>query len=159
MTKTIAETIIEEIEGCHETILRLCQDVPLAALTAPVLANGWSVKDTLAHIAAWDWRCALLLGESFHTNTPLKAHPDVDALNLEIYEERRDWSWAEVEIDFQGARRALLRAIRELPADRLEDAVIRESIAEETCEHYQQHIPELEQWRAQLVDSRISRRG
>ena len=71
----------------------------------------------------------------------------------------RDWSWAEVEIDFQGARRALLRAIRELPADRLEDAVIRESIAEETCEHYQQHIPELEQWRAQLVDSRISRRG
>ena len=155
--KIILEAIIKQVESCHEAILELCRDVPLAVLTASYLPNGWSVKDTLAHIAAWDWRCAALLSESYDSNTPLKVHPDVDALNREIFEERQGWSWEEVESDFRGAHRALVKAIRELPPERLEDVVVRKSIAEETCEHYQQHLPDLKMWRQQLVDSRVSR--
>lgn len=153
--KRILEAIIKQVESCHETILELCRDVPEAALIAPSLPNGWSVKDTLAHIAAWDWRCAALLSESFDSNTPLKVHPDVDALNREIYEERQGWSWEEVDSDFRGAHRTLVHAIRELPPERLEDAVLRKSITEETCEHYQQHLPDLQAWRQQLAESRV----
>ena len=157
--KTSAEAIIEDVECCYQTILDLCRDVPAEVLSAPTLPNGWSVKDTVTHIAAWDWRCAALLGESFNTDAPLKAHPDVDALNLEIFEERKNWSWDEVERDFQGAHQALVEAILALPPERLDDEVIQESIAEETCEHYGQHIPQLEQWRQQVVGSQLTGRG
>lgn len=152
---TSADVIIEDIVRCHEQILELCRDVPEELLSAPTLPNGWSAKDVVAHIAAWDWRCAALLGESYYTSTPLKAHPAVDALNLEIYNERRHWPWAEVEQDFQAGHRALVEAIRALPPERLADEVIQESIAEETCEHYGQHIPDLERWRQQVEARRV----
>ena len=149
--------IIEDVKYCYDTILELCHGVPEEMLVAPTLPNGWSVKDTLAHIAAWDWRCAALLKESLHTNAPLKARPDVDALNREILEERRSWRWNEVVRDFQAAHQALVMAIQDLPPERLNDTVIQESIAEETCEHYGQHIPDLEQWRKQIVGDEVAR--
>ena len=149
---TTAEVIINEIEDDHNHILRLCQEMSNADLTAPMLPNGWSVKDTLAHIAAWDWRCAALLNESYDTNTPLKAHPDVDALNEEIYQERKHWRWAKVKRDFWEANQTLIEAIRSLPPERLQDDVIQQSISEETCEHYHQHIPDLKKWRKEIVD-------
>jgi uncharacterized damage-inducible protein DinB len=148
----IAEAIIKDIDSCFETISSLTADVSEEALSAPAMPNGWSVKDTVAHIAAWDWRCAALLNESYDTNTPLKAHPDVDALNEEIYQERKHWRWAKVKRDFREANRALIEAIRSLPPERLQDDVIQQSISEETCEHYYQHIPDLKKWREEMVD-------
>ncbi|GEM_PF-1600992 len=155
----IVESIIKDVESCFETISLLTGDVPEAALIAPAMPNGWSVKDTVTHIAAWDWRCAALLSESYDTNTPLKAHPDVDALNEEIYQERKHWHWAEVQQDFQEANRALINAIHSLPPERLHDPIIQQSIAEETCEHYHQHIPELKKWRQETVDSQVTGTG
>ncbi len=152
----IAEAIIQDVERCYETISGLCREAPDAALTAPAMPNGWSVKDTVTHIAAWDWRCAALLNESYDTNTPLKARPDVDALNDEIYQEHKHWSWAEVRRDFREANRALISAIRSLPPERLQDAVIQQSISEETCEHYHQHIPELKKWHQETVGRRVA---
>jgi hypothetical protein len=145
-----AENIIENVESSYDHILNLCKDMPRKALVEPALPNGWSVKDTVAHLAAWDWRCAELLGEAHYTDAPLKASPAVNALNEEIYQERQDWSWEEVESDFRGAQRALLSAIRQLPPERLNDPFIRRTILEETCEHHQEHIPAIEAWHEQV---------
>jgi hypothetical protein len=109
------------------------------------------VKDTLAHIAFWEGRCASLLNESHQTDAPLKAMPDVDALNWEIYQERQEWSWEEVETDFRQAHKALLAAVRELPPGRLDDAIVQQTIAEETWEHYTEHLPDLERWHKQVA--------
>jgi hypothetical protein len=145
MTSSL-ETIVEKIEGSYGQFVRLYRSVPVTKLIEPALLNGWSVKDTLAHIAVWEWRCASLLNESHHTDLPLKAMPDVDALNSEAYQERQEWSWAEVESDFRQAHQTLLEAIRALPPRRLNSKVIQRTIAEETWEHYQEHLPELERW-------------
>lgn len=141
-----AETIIEKIEGSYARLVRLYRSVPVTALIEPALLNGWSVKDMLAHIAAWEWRCASLLNESHQSDLPLKAKPDVDALNWESYQERQEWSWEEVEADFRQAHQTLLEAIRSLPAGRLNDKIVLRSIAEETWEHYEEHLRELERW-------------
>jgi len=146
-----AEAIINRIEQSYIDIWRLCQDIPVEALIAPVLANGWSVKDTVAHLAAWDRRFAELLGVAHYSDGPLKAHPVVDALNLEIYQERRNWSWAEVALDSQESIRALLEAIRILPEERLTDQFVLAIIAEETWEHYAQHLHPLQQWRERVL--------
>lgn len=149
-----AEAIIEKVESSYAGILRLYRSVPVTALITSALSNGWSVKDTLAHIAAWEWRCASLLNESHQTNAFLKALPDVDALNRESYEERQEWGWEEVETDFRQAHEALLAAIRALPSDRIEDAIVKQAIAENTWKHYSEHLPDLERWHKRVAGSR-----
>jgi hypothetical protein len=115
------------------------------------LPNGWSVKDVLAHIAAWEWRCASLLDASHNTKALLKAQPDVDALNREIYEARKEWGWEEVEYDFRAAHQTLLEAIRQLPPPQLADEFVQRTIADETWEHYDEHLGDLRRWRQRVI--------
>lgn len=145
------EAIIQKIERDHADIVRLYQSVPVNTIEETILPNGWSVKDVIAHLAAWEWRCASLLEQSYTSDALLKADPDVDALNSEIYEERQAWDWEEVEYDFRAAHRALIGAIRELPPERLVASIIQETIAEETWQHYAEHLPELEYWHKNVL--------
>ena len=145
-----ADAIIEKIEESYADIVRMIRNTPVAKIVEPSFPNGWSVKDVIAHVAAWEWRCAFVLEEADASNAPLQAEPDVEALNLEILEERRDWGWEEVEDDARVAHRALLRTIRALPPARLSDPIVYQAIAVETWKHYNEHIPDLKRWRATL---------
>lgn len=141
-----AETIIQRIQAEQTEILRLYQHVPATSLQEAVLSNGWTAKDTLAHLAAWVWRCTALLTEARQSDGPLKAQPDVEGLNQEFYRERRNWEWKDVEIDFKRAHKALFNAIRQLPPERLHNPLIQQTIAQNTWEHYAKHLPNLKQW-------------
>jgi hypothetical protein len=145
------EALISKIEDSYAGIVRLYRSVPVTRVLEHSLPNGWSVKDILAHIAAWEWRCAHLLEASHHTDGPLQANPDVAALNQEIYEERKEWSWEEVEYDFRAAHQALLEAIRQLPLGRLENKAVWEAIAGETWEHYAEHLRDLQHWHRRVT--------
>jgi hypothetical protein len=148
------EAIIEKIEKYYSDIIRLYRSVPVTKVVGHSLPNGWSVKDTLAHIAAWEWRCAALLEASHDTDGLLQANPDVAALNAEFYEERKEWSWEEVEYDFRTAHQTLLAAIRRLPEERIVKAAVQETIASETWEHYTEHLQELQRWHKQVNRNR-----
>lgn len=147
--ETTPEALIEKIEQGYSQMVRLYRSMPVTALLEPTSTGGWSVKDILSHIAAWEWRCALLLNESHQSDIPLKAMPDVEALNQEFFVERREWSWAEVENDFRQAHQAVSAAIRDMPPTRLHSKIVQQSIAEETWEHYTEHLPDLERWHKQ----------
>lgn len=140
------ETIIEKIDNSYDKILKLYRSVPVTDLLEPTLPNGWAIKDMLAHIAAWEWRCAGLLSQARETDMPLRANPDVDALNQEIYQDRQAWHWEDVELDLRESHQALIEAIRDLPPERLNDTIIQETIAEETWQHYEEHLADLQQW-------------
>jgi hypothetical protein len=146
MMRITAEEIIEKIEIGYNEIIRLYRSVPVTAVVEDSLPNNWSVKDVLGHIAAWEWRCASLLEASHATKALLKAQPDVFALNREIYEERKEWNWEEVEYDFRAAHHTLLEAIRHLPPEQLNDEFVQRTIAEETWEHYAEHLDDLKRW-------------
>ena len=151
--KTSLEATIEQIENSYHKILRLYRSVPVTDLLEPTFANGWSVKDLLAHLAAWDWRCAGLLDQAHESDMPLMAMPDIDALNQEIYQERQEWGWEDVDNDFREAHQALLESIQALPPERLKDEIIQEAIAEETWQHYEEHLPQLQQWHKRVMSS------
>ena len=150
---TSSEAIVIKVEQSYHQILRLYQSMPVAELLTPAFVNGWSVKDVLGHIAAWEWRCVGLLNQSHDTNMPLQAAPDVDALNEEIYQERKGWSWDDVAIDAHKAHQALLATIYTLPQARLADPILQKAIAEETWEHYEEHLSALEYWHKQVTGS------
>ena len=151
--ENLPEIIIDRIEANYYKIVRLSHSVPVSALLEPIFSNdnNWSVKDLLAHIAAWEWRCAGMLNLAQDSNMPFRGSRDVDALNEEIYQERKDWSWEEVETDFRTAHEMLLKAIWALPLERLYDPIVQKSIAEETWEHYEEHLSSLEYWHDQVV--------
>lgn len=150
MMSITAEEIIKKIEVGYNEIIRLYRSVPVTAVLEDSLPGGWSVKDVLAHIAAWEWRCASLLEASHDSKALLKAQPDVDALNREIHEERKEWGWEEVEYDFRSAHRTLLEAIRQLPPKQLEDEFVQQTIADETWEHYAEHLEDLQRWHRRI---------
>ena len=50
--QTTSEIIVRRVEAGYTEILALCQNVPDPALIEPSLPNGWSMKDTVAHVAA-----------------------------------------------------------------------------------------------------------
>lgn len=155
--RTPNEGIVEKIEESYTDLVRLYRIAPVSWLVDPVLPNGWSVKDIVAHLAAWEWRCAALLEQADVSNAPLQAEPDVDALNQETFEERRLWGWEEVDDDARAAHRALLKAIKKMPTERLKDPVVYNAIAAETWEHYVEHLPAVQIWHQTLptVQSRV----
>jgi len=146
------ESLIEKIETSYAKFTGLYRSVPINKIIEPSLANGWSVKDVVAHLAVWEWRCASLLGESHNTNLPLQAEPDVEALNKEAYQERKEWNWEEVEYNAHATHLSLIEAIRQMPPERLNDEVVYQAIAVETWEHYTEHIPDLERWHKQVTN-------
>lgn len=155
MNNHTSELMIKRIQSKYERILHLYQGVPLAALWEPVMPDEWSVKDTVAHLAAWVWRCAFLLGQSREINGLLRTTPDRAALNEEFYQERNSWDWTRVEIDFRRAHWTLFDTIRTLPADRLSDPIVQKTIARETWEHYDEHLPDLENWYTELMSQQV----
>jgi hypothetical protein len=139
--------VIRKIENSFTEIEALYQGAPPSALVAPALANGWSVKDTLGHLAAWTWRFVFVLNAARDSDGPLYARPDVEGLNQTFYQERRSWPWLTTEADFRHAYGALLGVIRDFPPERLAAPLVQKAIARETWEHHAEHLPDLERWR------------
>jgi hypothetical protein len=146
------DAITEKIEESYADLMRLIRSVPVAKIIEPgLLSNGRSAKDIITHVAAWEWRCAFLLEQAGTSNAPFRAEPDTTALNIEIYEERKSWSWEEVEDDARSAHRAVLRAMEALSPERVADPAVQGAIAEETWLHYQKHFKELQTWHNMYV--------
>lgn len=93
-------------------------------LAGPADAQGWSVKDHLAHLAAWERSMAYLLrgrprheGLGVPEETYLRA--GVDEVNAAIHARTRDRSPDEALADFRDAHRELLAALEPLSYDDL----------------------------------------
>jgi uncharacterized damage-inducible protein DinB len=116
-------------------------------------AGGWSAKDHLAHVAAWERR---LLGEM--QGDERAAHFGVDQatfngstdeLNALIYERHRDDPAATVRAEFQASGEAIHAAFASLsdadlmrpvrPDDPAVDALI-DLISWDTYKHYPEHV-------------------
>jgi hypothetical protein len=121
----------QELIAMHERELeawdRLLTSLSTAQITNRLLPDGLSIKDTIAHLGAWQERTIAQLEAALHGQTPRFPHwpvelgeeesPDaVDRANAWILETHRDRLWADVH---QGWRKnflhflELLRAIPE----------------------------------------------
>jgi hypothetical protein len=116
-------------------------------------AGAWSVKDTLAHIVAWEqwmigWTGQLLRGETLHDPTPVATEDEVDRLNAESYERNRDRTLDDVQADFRRSYADALRLAESLPEERLQEqhpdtwphGPLWQGVAANTCWHYREHL-------------------
>ncbi len=108
---------------------RLLAGLSEAQLAAPRLPGGWSVKDVLAHVAAWQKRSTARVDAALHRQTPTfpgwpegldpEADEDLEQVNAWIYQTNRDRPWASVYQDWKTGFLRLIDLCAAVPADDL----------------------------------------
>lgn len=147
------ENLQKERKDWEATLASIAED----EMNEPVLPEGWSVKDIIAHVA-WHEREmnglleSMILAGSEWWNLPL------DERNSLIFEEHRDMplgevlDWAEKEYArFTMAFEAVSEEIFNDPSffeNMPTDWKPWKIIAENTFEHYRDHLDDIEKWLA-----------
>lgn len=137
----------------------LFEGLTAAQMVAPGVEATWSIKDILAHIAAWE-RLAYDRIHAAVSGDPLKfplihGDADVDKFNAEVYEQHKELPLEEIEAEFQNAYQAFMAQIetlddgffsRPLPFDWAGKLTAQVVISANTHWHYVEHAAAIEKW-------------
>jgi len=105
---------------------RLLGGLNTSQITSPSLHNGMSIKDTMAHLAAWQRRGVAQIEATLHNHAPNfppwpvevdeEETPDaVDRANAWILEANRDRPWADVHEEWRDGFLRFLELVRTIP--------------------------------------------
>lgn len=121
----------------------------------PGAVDDWSVKDVLAHIAAWQSRLVRLL---FQLSRNQKAQTDrrtLDEINAEIYARQKDRALDLVLADFHGVYEQVRLRVAQLDDEalrqRIGQSTLQEIIRSDTDEHEDEHAAQLVAWRQRMT--------
>lgn len=123
-------------------------------MNEPLLPNGWSVKDVIAHIGFWEGRIVSLYGILSAGDVPKDTvtAETLDELNARVFEENQLLPLGIVRLNEQEAYQALLNVAETAPEDDLYNAErfawtkgtpFYQFIVENTYAHYADHLPDL----------------
>lgn len=98
-TETNKQQLVERLGTVRNDLLRVVRDLPAERRLVAVLAEGWSARDIVGHIASWEDRlltlAQMLINREEHKIEWLSDAADVDAWNRKEYLRKRDWTWEE----------------------------------------------------------------
>ncbi len=132
--------------------------VDAGQMDAPVLHDGWSVKDLLAHLAFWERRAVRLYETLARGEKPtgeVGSDAELDALNARVYSTGHERPADEVRTDEAAAYLALLQVAETAPEADLfdpqrfpwtEGRPLAAWIEGNAHGHYEEHLPELVAW-------------
>jgi hypothetical protein len=137
----------------------LVAQVPERSATEPLLPNGWSVKDLIAHVAAYEeWR-AQRITEDLAGGQPPAADAgssdgegtwDTDTINAMIYEQHKDDDLPTVQAFAARSFREMIAAFEAAPDEYLRKPTwwtggpsVLEMVPAQTYEHYAEHTDDL----------------
>ncbi len=123
-------------------------------LTAPLLPNGWSIRDIIAHIGFWERRMVTLYDTLSSGSVPQDpiGEESLDRLNARVYQENHLLPIGIVQMNEAEAYGALLTIAETAPEADLFDPErfawtegdpFYRFIAVNTYEHYADHLPDL----------------
>jgi len=116
----LTAAIIDSRRRLERTLAGITPD----ELLRPGVVSDWSVKDLLAHLAAWQrlllyWYAQGKTGAVLAPNPTGMSHRAIDALNAEILQAHRGDSLAAVQIEYHSAYAAALELVQGLSEDEL----------------------------------------
>jgi uncharacterized protein (TIGR03083 family) len=117
--------LLDRIDQAWRDLQATIESLQPEQLTTPTDAAGWSVKDHLAHLAAWERAMVFLLNdrpqwEGAGLSQEDYFSPDIDAINEVIRQRTLDTPPDDVLQDLEQTNSNLLQRIREIPEDRLQ---------------------------------------
>ena len=144
------EALIKDLDGEYESLYGILMSLGDADKVRPML-DTWSVKDILAHIAAWLREGARALEGLARGEQAMPESLDddaVDARNARFVEEWRDASVQEVQTELHLAKDAFARAMRSLPEERFaEGEAARRIVYEVGLDHFREHARQIWKWK------------
>ena len=161
-TPATIEQIVSRIAAAHQRLVDAIAPLTDDQLQAPVLANQWSIKDALAHLAFWDQRLLHAIApeggkDAFRLAPPVIADIPFDerwlaTVNERIYDLNRLRTLHEVQAEFAATRRRLLTVVSSLTLHDVFDpnglsAALGEPFAPMLLgayEHYDEHAEDFE---------------
>jgi hypothetical protein len=145
------EALIKDLEGEYENLYAvLVMSLGDTDKVHPIF-DTWSVKDILAHVAAWLREGARALEGLARGERAVPGgldDDDVDARNARFVEQWRDASVHEVETELHLAKDAFVRAMRSLPQERFaKGEAARRIVFEEGIDHFKEHAQQIYEWK------------
>jgi hypothetical protein len=131
-------------------------------ITAPQLSDGWSIKDVIAHLRAWQQRsiarleAALLGREPEYPVWPAQLDPEMEGephdLNAWLYAAYRDQPWPSVYGDWREGFLRFLELGEKIPENDLLavgryawlEGYALIAVLQGSCEHHREHAENLE---------------
>ncbi len=116
---------VRRMERSRAASLRFFQRLPERSILESRTQGQWSVKDTFAHIVAWEEEGARRLelirrGRDDHIHF-FDDMAEADRFNARVVRQARRWSWAELLRRAGRVRASLVRALLRLPPAALDD--------------------------------------
>ncbi len=155
------EELLAQLEAVRGKVEDLLAGLSPAQMVTPGVLGGWSVKDMLAHITAWEVDALTNLGKvkrGVKPGTTRWTAAKIQAQNEQWHAEMKDRPMERVLADFRGARRQTRRLLEgmsdqeaQAPAAWLQGRSVVEYIDSHTSDHEAEHLEHLRGWRAQLV--------
>jgi hypothetical protein len=141
-----AEILVAEDAGWIELHALVEQLTPEQAARPGYFVEGWSAKDMLAHVGVWLAEAGVML-ERIAVGTYRHEDVDVDDVNRLSLEAMRDLPLATVKAQASAARTRMRRAVLQRNAP---SADATWWIAKAGPDHYDEHLPRLREWVADL---------
>lgn len=143
------DEVIETIETSFTVFNRQLRRLDRKDFIRPGLIGNWSVKEMVAHIAAWQELCFTAILEILANIRPSINYNDelYDAFNEVVVEYSRRLTTKEVIQWFKQSNARLTSLISSLPKRELKEGTrIYEWIANSTWEHFVEHERELQRY-------------
>ncbi len=110
--------LLEAMRTSRQAVKEQLSALQPADFLNPELDNGWTLKDLLAHLAAWQRFTILRLEAARSGKTPdmppLHTDADVDVFNAQVYAENQHRPLPEVLEEFDAAFKALVALVEAL---------------------------------------------
>jgi hypothetical protein len=126
---TTKDELLEQMREARSTWIRVVSAIPDAVKVAPLLPNGWSVKDVIAHVAIYEHWTAEQLDAPRDQRSPFEVPGEhvlsgadeltEDAINAMIYDHFKDIALTDVMHFADRAFHDLLVAIEATPEEHL----------------------------------------
>lgn len=138
-------SVLEALTASRAGLLDSVDGLSDEAMAVPH-GDGWSAKDLLAHVSAWDELGALDLTRVARGHVPFLAayaHENVDAWNAFLIGGRRAFTLPQVRLEAEEKRGDLREALATLPAALLDDGSFAQRLTAILVQHEAGHAAEL----------------
>ena len=145
------DQLLLEMKTARARVLDAVAGLTEEEITRPEI-DGWSVKDHLAHLAAWDELRYYEISRVSQGYAPAflgLTNEQVEAFNEIAHALRRGFSPAQVLWELESARSRVLKAIADCPEERLQDLAAEDVPlrARGAIHHDSEHADYIREWR------------
>ena len=146
--------LLERARGAHGALTSALEGLTEESAARVGVNPQWSVKDMLAHIAAWEAEGVRRFAETGEGGSTAKLDQEaIDGFNAAAVEERRSKSFGELREEYEEAYRGITGALEALP-DELDESSREYRFAEiVTVIHPTHHAAQIEEWKKKMMSA------